>query len=164
MENHVITDQGVSSRNAPGFVTCPAYKMALSPSADLHQVIFNEAVLAASNRAIVVREQNMHPVIYFPQADVDMALFAPTDHQTHCPFKGTASYWLINANGKGVENAAWSYSNPYAEANAVKGHIAFYLDKMICYWRNGEEQSLKSPGVCVTAPNEGIRCDELQVA
>jgi uncharacterized protein (DUF427 family) len=144
---------------APGFAKCPTYQMVITPSDDLHQIIFNEAIIAASRRTLIVREQNLRPVIYFPQADVEMALFTRSVQETHCPFKGAASYWTISANGEETENSAWCYEGPYAEADKLQNHIAFYLDKMVCYWCNGEEQPLDKPGRC-GEPD----CDELKAA
>jgi uncharacterized protein (DUF427 family) len=50
-----------------------------------------------------------------------------TSHQTHCPFKGQASYFsLMN----GPENVVWSYEQPYDEMTAIKERLAFYPDKV----------------------------------
>ena len=43
----------------------------------------------------LVHESNLLPVLYVPEADVDSGLLEPTDHRTHCPFKGDASYWSV---------------------------------------------------------------------
>ncbi|HEY2338793.1 MAG TPA: DUF427 domain-containing protein, partial [Burkholderiales bacterium] len=48
-------------------------------------------------------------------------------HSTHCPFKGDASYFSFKG---GPENAVWSYEAPYDEVTAIKGHLAFYPDKV----------------------------------
>ena len=56
-----------------------------------------------------------------------MERFARTTHSTHCPFKGDASYYSLKG---GAENAAWSYESPYDEMAAIKGHLAFYPDRV----------------------------------
>ena len=53
-----------------------------------------------------------------------------TEHATFCEFKGTASYWSVQANGRESNNAAWSYEHPYDEMAAIEGHLAFYPDKV----------------------------------
>ena len=138
----------LSGEPATGFVAHPAYRLDFERSAELHQILFNEAVVAASDRAIIIHEQNKLPVVYFPPEDVDMKLLRPSDHQSHCPFKGDASYWQVTANGVATDDAAWSYRNPIAEAAPIGGYIAFYLDKMSCYLRGGVEQPLIGPSSC----------------
>jgi uncharacterized protein (DUF427 family) len=43
-----------------------------------------------------------------------------------CPWKGTASYYHLEANGKRNENAAWYYPDPKTAASQIKDHIAFW--------------------------------------
>jgi uncharacterized protein (DUF427 family) len=67
------------------------------------------------------------PVIYYlPRKDVRMERLARSNHQTQCPFKGTASYYSVK---NGPENAVWSYEQPYDELLAIKELVAFYPDK-----------------------------------
>ena len=60
----------------------------------------------------LVHESNLLPVLYVPDADVDMGLLEPTDHSTHCPFKGDASYWSVRVGDRVAENAVWAYHDP----------------------------------------------------
>jgi uncharacterized protein (DUF427 family) len=53
-----------------------------------------------------------------------------TDHHTHCPYKGNAAYWSIEVGGETVENAAWSYEQPFEDVAEIKGYISFYLDRL----------------------------------
>jgi uncharacterized protein (DUF427 family) len=55
-----------------------------------------------------------------------MDLLRRTETQTHCPFKGAASYWSVDAPDAKMENAVWSYETPLAEVDAIAGHVAFY--------------------------------------
>ena len=56
-----------------------------------------------------------------------MDRLARSDHRTHCPFKGDASYFSLK---DGPENAVWSYEQPYDEMMAIKERLAFYPDKV----------------------------------
>ena len=49
---------------------------------------------------------------YFPPSSLHKELFTPTDHTTECHWKGTASYYTINAGGEKFENGAWYYHEP----------------------------------------------------
>lgn len=41
-----------------------------------------------------------------------MEYFAPSDHSSRCPYKGTAAYHSLEAAGKRSESAAWTYEAP----------------------------------------------------
>ena len=66
--------------------------------------------MADSTRALLLREANYPLVHYFPQEDVRMELLNRTDHETHCPYKGDAGYWTLEAGGRAADNAVWSRS------------------------------------------------------
>ncbi len=84
--------------------------------------------IADSTRALVLRETRHRPVYYFPREDVRMDLLRATQHRTHCPFRGNASYWSLSVADVILDNAAWSYEDPYGDAEAIRGHIAFFTD------------------------------------
>jgi uncharacterized protein (DUF427 family) len=59
-----------------------------------------------------------------------MALLARTERTTHCPYKGDANYFSIDANGKTLENAIWTYERPFPAMAEIADHLAFYPDKV----------------------------------
>ena len=67
---------------------------------------------------------------YIPRADVDMSLLESTDHLTHCPYKGDASYFSIPVGGARSANAVWSYERPHAAVAVIRDHLAFYPDRV----------------------------------
>ncbi len=88
------------------------------------------AVLGESSNAIELSEGSYAPVIYFPRADIAMALLEPSDKTSHCPHKGEASYFGIAAKSGLIENAAWSYESPLEAVSEIAGYLAFYPDKV----------------------------------
>jgi uncharacterized protein (DUF427 family) len=70
------------------------------------------------------------PVQYNPAKGVDFSQLERTDHATYCPFKGDCSYYSIPAGGKKSVNAVWSYQEPFAAVEQIKGHVAFYPDRV----------------------------------
>jgi uncharacterized protein (DUF427 family) len=84
------------------------------------------AILVESRNALALAEGTLDDVIYFPRADVAMALLDESDHRTHCPHKGDATYFSIVTNSQTLENAAWSYESPKEELSRIKDHIAFH--------------------------------------
>ncbi len=47
-----------------------------------------------------VEETGHGPVMYIPAKDMRLDLMKKTEHSTYCPFKGTASYWTLDAGGQ----------------------------------------------------------------
>lgn len=87
-------------------------------------------VVADTLDALTLREANYPPVLYIPRRDVDMASLERTDHATYCPYKGDCSYYSIPAGGERSRNAVWTYEEPYPAVAAIKGHLAFYPDRV----------------------------------
>jgi uncharacterized protein (DUF427 family) len=79
---------------------------------------------------LTLRETTYPPVQYIPRKDVDMALLERTDHATYCPYKGECAYYSVPIGGERSVNAVWSYEAPYAAVAAIKGHVAFYPDRV----------------------------------
>ena len=82
---------------------------------------FNGTVIARSDETVVVEGNH-----YFPMASVETDVLEPTDHSTHCPWKGDASYYDVVVDGERAENAAWYYPTPKEAAAEIEGHVAFY--------------------------------------
>ena len=100
----------ITIRNAPGTWTIRA----------------GGAILGESKNALGLAEGSYSEVIYFPRDDIAMAFLDSTDKATHCPHKGDASYFSIVTKSKTLENAAWSYEQPFDGVSEIKDHIAFY--------------------------------------
>jgi uncharacterized protein (DUF427 family) len=85
---------------------------------------------ADTSRALELREANYPPVLYIPRDDADMRLFAPSAHETTCPYKGRASYFTLHDGDAVDANAVWSYESPKSGVEAIKDHLAFYPDRV----------------------------------
>lgn len=94
------------------------------------RVVHHGQTVADTSRAMELREASCPPVFYIPRDDADMALLEPTDHQTHCPHKGQASYFSIVTDGAAAKNAVWSYQEPLPAVAGIKDHLAFYPDRI----------------------------------
>jgi uncharacterized protein (DUF427 family) len=95
-----------------------------------------------STGGMLLYESTLKPVLYVPQGDVRSDLIEPTDHSTHCPYKGDASYW----NAAGVENALWGYKQPIESAAFLRGYVAPYWDRFDTWFEEDEEVShLRDP-------------------
>lgn len=87
------------------------------------------AVIGETTAALELTEGDYPAVIYIPRGDVAMAFLDASKTTTHCPHKGTASYYTIVAKSGPIADAAWSYEDPIAGMEAIKGHLSFYADK-----------------------------------
>ena len=86
--------------------------------------------LASSGRALTLREATYPAVQYIPREDVDMGQLVKTSHHTYCPYKGECSYYSIATGGDRGVNAVWSYESPYEAVAQIRGHLAFYPERV----------------------------------
>jgi uncharacterized protein (DUF427 family) len=91
-----------------------------------------------TTRGKMLYESSLPPVFYFPIEDVRRDLIEPTDHTTHCPFKGDASYWTVAAGGTVRENVLWGYPDPIASAEWLRGYAAAYWGQMEAWYEESE--------------------------
>ena len=82
---------------------------------------WNGTVIAESDDTVVVEGNH-----YFPVESVNRDLLRPSDTHTVCPWKGTASYWTIEAGGAANHDAAWYYPDPEDAAAQIRGRVAFW--------------------------------------
>jgi uncharacterized protein (DUF427 family) len=87
-------------------------------------------VIADSRNALTLREAAYSPVQYIPRSDVDFLQLERTDHATYCPYKGDCNYYSVPAGGNKSVNAVWSYENPFPAVEQIRGHVAFYPERV----------------------------------
>ncbi len=62
--------------------------------------------------------------------NVDQSALVRTDTESYCPYKGEASYYSIKVDDTTAVDAVWEYQSPYPPVADIKGHIAFYPDRV----------------------------------
>jgi uncharacterized protein (DUF427 family) len=102
----------------------------LEPFDGVVTVLFSDAMLASTEKAIVLREADYPPVFYIPFKDIYFELMERSGTSTYCPYKGDASYWNASAVGEAVNDVMWAYEQPYDEMIGIKDHGAFYPNKV----------------------------------
>ena len=105
-------------------------RISIGRSEELWVVRGGGSVLAESRAALRLEESGHAPVIYFPRADVAMALLEPSPTRTTCPFKGEATYFALQTQSVLVRDVAWSYEAPHEEVREISGHLAFDPEKV----------------------------------
>jgi uncharacterized protein (DUF427 family) len=111
-----------------GFDGAPAHRLYFEPYPRRVRALIGDRVVLDSVRGRLLYESNHLPQLYVPLEDLDASLMERTEHSTHCPFKGDASYWTIEA-GRTVENAVWAYERPLPAAAWLEGFAGLYWDK-----------------------------------
>lgn len=116
------------------------------------RVEIDGVTVAESRQPRILFETGLPPRYYLPLTDVRMDLLRPSATQTHCPYKGTASYWSVDTSQAGDSGAAggqaagslhedivWIYRTPLPESQKIAGLACFYDEKVTVYL-DGERQ------------------------
>jgi class 3 adenylate cyclase/uncharacterized protein (DUF427 family) len=115
------------------------YEIRIEPFPKRLRVKFNGAWVADTTRAIVLHETRHEPTYYVPWDDIRAEFLRKTEHRTHCPFKGNASYWTLQVANASAENALWSYEDPSEDGAALKGYASFYRDRVEALYEGDDE-------------------------
>ena len=83
--------------------------------------IWNGTVIAESDDIVMV-EGNA----YFPREALRDDVLRPSETHTFCPWKGTASYYSLEVDGKVNADAVWYYPTPKDAAKQITGRVAFW--------------------------------------
>ena len=82
---------------------------------------WNGQVIAESDDIVKV-EGNA----YFPIASVKQGILRESATHSVCPWKGTASYYSLDVDGRQNTDAAWFYPEPKQAAAEIKDRVAFW--------------------------------------
>ncbi|OBX26769.1 nucleotidyltransferase-like protein [Gelidibacter algens] len=85
------------------------------------KAIWNNTVIAESDQTVVI--ENNH---YFPHDSIKKEYFNPSETHSSCPWKGKASYYTIDVEGKQNKDAAWYYPDASDQAKSIKNYVAFW--------------------------------------
>lgn len=108
----------------------PDHPITTTSSGDHVVVRSGETTIADSHSTLILREAHYPPVRYIPIADVDRSQLASSKLTTYCPYKGEASYYSIAADAERGSDAIWFYDDPHPAVAEIKGHVAFYPDRV----------------------------------
>jgi uncharacterized protein (DUF427 family) len=97
------------------------------------QVVVDGETVATSDRPKILFETGLPPRFYLPLPDVRLDLLTPSPTETHCPYKGTATYWDLDVNGHHYDDFFWIYRAPLPESQKIAGLVSFYNEKVDLY-------------------------------
>ncbi len=88
---------------------------------NMMKAIWNGKVIAESNETRVIEGNH-----YFPANSIVKEFFKDSQTQTHCPWKGVASYFSLHVDGEINKDAAWYYPETKEAAKDIEGYVAFW--------------------------------------
>ena len=117
---------------APGFAKRPDHTVAIHTAQGTLVVELDSVSprIAKSTSVLALEEASYPTVYYIPLADLNTDVIVASDTETYCPFKGHASYYHIQTATGLLEDAVWSYRDPYDECQQIKDYVAFYPNKV----------------------------------
>jgi uncharacterized protein (DUF427 family) len=107
----------------------------IDATTDVVEVRFAGVLIARSTRAVRVCETASPPTYYLPPDDVDQRYLRPGYGRSTCEWKGEARYWSVvvgEAPEQRVDNAAWSYAEPWEGYERLAGWFGFYPGRVEC--------------------------------
>lgn len=96
------------------------------------EVKIDGTAIADSWSALRVLETASPPVFYIPPSDVRCEFLEPSEASTLCEWKGRAAYWSVRVGQRQIEDAAWSYPEPFEGFEAMAGYLSFYPALVDC--------------------------------
>lgn len=94
------------------------------------RIIVDDETVAESRCPVVLFETGLPARFYIPKTDVWTNFLEPTNHKTHCPYKGTASYYSVKTDKTELKNVVWTYPYPNAGVQEIQNLLAFYTEKI----------------------------------
>jgi uncharacterized protein (DUF427 family) len=94
------------------------------------RVELDGVTIAESRRPTILFETGLPPRYYLPITDLRMDLLRPSPTTSHCPYKGTAGYWSVEAGGRVHHDLVWIYRAPFPESQKIAGLASFYNEKV----------------------------------
>ena len=85
------------------------------------KAVWRDTVVAESDDTVVIEGNH-----YFPEGALRREFVRPSGHHSFCPWKGEASYYTLEVDGKVNPNAVWYYANPKDAAKEIRGRVAFW--------------------------------------
>lgn len=107
-----------------------SHPITIAPAEHRVLITHGDQVIADTRRALALKEASYPVVHYIPREDVDMRLLSRTAESTHCPYKGDAAYYSIEAGDRTAANAIWTYETPFPAVAEIAGHLAFYPNRV----------------------------------
>jgi uncharacterized protein (DUF427 family) len=113
-----------------GHIRDPYHRVDVRRSSRPVRVLVGDTVVASTRSPLLLSETGLPNRFYIPWEDVRAELLEASDTHTHCPYKGTASYWTLSVGDSKLADAVWSYPQAEGDSAAVSGYLSFLHDDL----------------------------------
>lgn len=108
----------------------PAHALYVHPEPRRIRGKLNDTTVLDTDSALMLHETGLLPVWYLPVGDFAIGVLERSETQTHCPFKGDASYYNLRVGGALIRDAVWFYADPLPEAAELAGLCSVRMDAL----------------------------------
>ena len=108
----------------------PYTRVDILPSSRHVRVEAGGVTVAESSSPRLLFETGLPVRYYLPKPHVRLDLLVPSATVTHCPYKGQAEYWSVQAPDGVQVDVAWSYRTPLPESEKIAGLVAFLNERV----------------------------------
>ena len=112
-------------------------EIAVEPSPRWVRAVVGGVVVADSRQVLTVTSGL--PAYYFPRGDVRADLLELSDRRESHSVLGERSFYHLRVGERLIENAAWRFAAPPAEAPELGEHVAFYWDRLDHWYEEDDE-------------------------
>jgi uncharacterized protein (DUF427 family) len=127
----------------------PDHPITVEPFASHVVVRSGSTTIAETDRALELQEAAYPPVLYIPLEDLNLRHVRSNELHTWCPYKGEASYYDIvdtevdtdagpDTGTADLSAAIWYYLDPFPAVAEIRGHVAFYADRVAIVTSSGD--------------------------
>lgn len=120
-------------------IDSPAHKLLFDDFPRRVRAEVDGTTVLDTTRGKLLHESAILPVLYVPVADLAGQHLEPSEHTTHCPFKGDAAYWHLVVGDRRIEDAVWGYDDPLERASWLAGYRAVYWHE-VDRWLDEDEE------------------------
>ena len=114
-----------SGTHGPGYTRAPAHRIAYVPRHVRVAVAAGGVPIAVTTDVVALEEKGCPTRYYLTRDGIDMTRLRKTGKTTYCPFKGLATYYVIDGPDGEIRDAVWSYEQTFREAELVRDRVAF---------------------------------------
>ena len=90
------------------------------------RVAIDGVEVASTTKPTILYETGAPARYYIPQTDVRLDLLTQTETNASCPYKGDATFFSVELDGRTHRDIAWTYTLPRPEVTPIAGLVCFY--------------------------------------
>ena len=94
------------------------------------EVRVDDVTVAETHQPHLLFETGLPVRYYLPLCHVRQELLVPSSTETHCPYKGRATYWSLEIGGRRLDYVLWTYPTPLPESQKIAGYACFFSERV----------------------------------